>query len=223
MIKANHGCGYNYLVTADMLVTSLPQKKFNNWLSQTYGRKAAEWGYRGARKRLFIEELLVTSQFRPPIELSLHAFSGNTALIEINEICPDGTHRKGYFDTKGLRREDLEKKYRPTNEKLPMDFVVPKAIQKAMTAAKALGNDIDYARFDFFIVAETLYGGEITVYPGSGLGNHESFKNYNLFMTDQWRILDSWFLTSNHTGTMGLYAKKLIEWLKSIEKNKPER
>jgi hypothetical protein len=72
---------------------------------------------------------------------------------------------------------------------------------------------VDYARFDFLVVGERLFAGEITVYPGGGLDNATKFAAYNDALNPGWDLRQSWFLSTPTRGWRECYRRALARQL----------
>lgn len=210
-IKASHAPGRDFFATPGVGTQRLPVDAINDWLRTTYGRGKLERAYRHAEKAIFVEEQIVAACNSPLVDISIHATDRRCLFIEaiINNRSDD--RQKAYFRPDGTRWHAIEKK-RATgdgNQPLPNDFRLPATYVEALEHAHHLSLGVDYARFDFLSRADQLYGGEITVYPGSGLTRHTQFIDYNAFLADQWDLSKSWFLNTPQRRIAGVYADAL--------------
>jgi hypothetical protein len=212
-VKASHGCGYNFFSMPGATPRPLPAEKINGWLKKSYGRGRLEWAYRLVDRKIFVEELIVAAEGRPPTDISVHAANATALFIEVVVGNKTGDQQKGYFRPDGSRWPDIERKPTAGRQALPPDFQLPATYIEALLHAERLSQGVDYARFDFLAVAERLYGGEITVYPGSGLTRQADFSNYNRHLTRHWDLSQSWFITSRHKRPRRLYAEALRRYL----------
>ncbi len=211
VIKANHGSGWNYFNRPDHQNQVLPAGRINGWRYRTYGARNLEWGYLHAAKMLFCEEWLDGPGDDGIVELSVHAGGGVAFILEAIAKLEDGQPRKAYFGTDGRRNQHVEKNLLPheVGKYLPADYALPSSHKDALEHARHLSAGVDYARFDFILQGDQLFGGEITVYPGSGLTNHIEFENYNGFMEQVWDISKAEFFSATHGTFMQIYARYL--------------
>lgn len=219
-IKANHGSGFNYFPSRDATAAQLPVDRINGWLKTNFGRGKLEWAYRFAGRKIFVEECVMDAHERPSVDISVHAGNGTPLFIEAITGNKTDNQQKAYFRTDGTRWVEIEKKPTPGNHgsSLPYDFQLPATYVEALDHTSRLSEGVDYARFDFLSTTDRLYGGEITIYPASGLTNHAQFSNYNEYVTEHWDLLSSWFLTTRHRGTRRTYAAALHRHLKTERK-----
>lgn len=225
VVKASHGhacCFFNEPVSGDpesLSVDRIPVATINGWLSKAYGQGKLEWAYRFADKQLFVEELIGGSRDDSPlIDISVHASDGRCLVIEAIVHNKTRSQRKGYFRADGRRWPEIEKMpvTSADNPPLPDAFQLPPTYVEAIEHTRRLSAGIDYARFDFLARADRLYGGEITVYPGSGLTRHDQFINYNNYITENWDLSKSWFLSAAKSPRSSAYADALRRALSKL-------
>jgi TupA-like ATPgrasp len=216
-IKSNNGSGQN-LVVGPSDSESLPVEQLNGWVEQAYGQHLLEWAYADAERALMVEEVLGTDDRDELVDLMVHTVDGIPVFLEAILGNKTVHARKGYFRPDGSRWPELERK-NAGRAALPREFQPPPCYREAMDHARVLGSGIDYLRIDFMCASGCLYGGEITVYPGSGLTRHTEFLAYNALMAQRWDVSKSWFLTSDKRGLRGLYARALERFLNSRERH----
>jgi hypothetical protein len=216
VIKASHGCGQNFYVRSGDADRRLPVARINGWLQRVHGRSHLEWAYGLAGRKLYAEEMIVPDPGDELLDLSVHAVDGAPVFIEAITGNKTPNKRKGYFRPDGARWPELERKQTDGahNLRLPDDFRLPPVHAEALAHAKRLSAGVDYARFDFIAASDRLYGGEVTVYPGSGTTRHADFLVYNAVLSDHWDLRKSWFLLSGHRGGRRLYAEALGRFLR---------
>jgi len=167
-----HGWNFNQYLPASTLPDELPKTLTQYWMQTRHGEQRMEWGYLQVQPRLFVECALVAAPADTVIDLSIHAVNGLVIIIEIETAAKTYASQKGYFHPDGSRWRAIERAdERPGETLLPEEFKTPGCIQKAISAAAAVGAGVDYARFDFLVAGEEIYAGETTVHPGAGL-NH---------------------------------------------------
>jgi len=195
VIKANHGCGWNHFHAADQplarALSRTAHSKMQSWVTSRHGTTNMEWANQHSEKTLFCEPSLGSiSSVR---DLSVHA--GNAEVFVLEYIVANKTDRqqKAYFSPDGTRYREIERSisFEEQDPYLPDGAILPPQFLQAMEHAKTLSANIDYARFDFMLADNVLYGGEITVYPASGLTNATKFAAYNALMEDKWDIEQS--------------------------------
>lgn len=131
------------------------------WLAERYWRKSDEWAYRRARPLLLVEERIGV----PGQELA-----------DLKVVVTHGVPRLVGVHTD--RNDALRiRLYSPEWAPLPWswgyppgpDAPRPQRLPELLTAAAALGRDLDMIRVDLYEVDGELWFGELTPYPGAGL------------------------------------------------------
>jgi hypothetical protein len=215
VIKASHGCDFSYLLGPGDADRSVPVARLNGWLRRNVGRRNLEWAYALADRKLYAEALIVPAPDEHLVDISVHAANGIPICIEAITGNKTANLCKGYFRIDGRRWPEIERKRGDPSARMPLpdDFRLPPSYVEALAHARRLGAGVDYARFDFLAASGVLYGGEITVYPASGLTRHAEFLAYNAVVSDHWDLSVSWFFASRHRGLRGLYAGALRRFL----------
>ena len=219
VIKASHGCDYNHFRrrgAGDRALKPRQVRRLNAWLRRTYGRPQGEWAYRFVAPKLFVEALVTPDPGDELLDLSVHVVGGAPLFLEAIVRNKTAAQRKGYFHCDGTRWPELEPRRREADRKpaLPADFTLPACRAEALVHAARLGAGVDYARVDFLVASGRLHGGEIAVYPGSGLTRHSEFAAYNDLLASRWDLTTSWFLTTPQPGLRGVYARALAALLR---------
>ena len=79
VIKANHGSRWNIMVRDGKVDREALRAKARSWLGRRYGRAFCEWGYRNARRCLFVERMLLDGGRPVRLEYKFHVLGGRTA------------------------------------------------------------------------------------------------------------------------------------------------
>ncbi len=211
VIKANHGSDMNVFHGNVGGQEPLPLDQINAWMERPFGEQKFEWAYTHAERKLFVEKFITTRQKGDLFDISVHAVDEQPLFIEVIRDNKTGKEQKGYFRPDGSRWKAIEKVWTGDgrNTALPEGFNIPEIYQEALDHARVLSAGVDYARFDFLSNGDRLYGGEITIYPASGLTPHAPFANYNKYLSEHWDLLKSWFLTSRQSWILQFYVSAL--------------
>ena len=217
-IKASHGCDWSLFRRrgeAHGPLKPRQRRRVDRWMHRSYGQHLLEWAYRHAERRLLVETLIEPAPGEALLDLSVHLVDGVPLFIEAIAHNKTAQQRKGYFHVNGMRWSQLEPRRRDPTAKpaLPVDATLPTCHREALLHARRLGAGVDYLRVDFLVAGERLYGGEIAVYPGSGLARDSEFAAYNALLAERWDLRKSWFLTAPQRGPRRLYAGALARWL----------
>lgn len=216
VVKATHGCGFNYVIgdTAPdhaSLVVSL-----RRWLATTYGQRHGEWAYSQVLPRLLVEERVDLPGAPPMIDVKAMTFNGDVAMLVVTQGEKTARESSGLFDPQGVRLASSRVKDGKGEGELPADFSLPVPAQLIADLAARLADDLDFARVDFMCSGDHLAAGEITVYPGAGYRRY-SDPAIAQRLTALWDLRRSWFLTHPHRGWRGAYARALRARLDAAE------
>ncbi len=211
VIKANHGCNFNYFTNSpNSLNLEGYTKLLNKWFSKTYGLKNLEWAYTQVKKTIFAEELIACDLPIGLVEINVRCTDGQVILCSIILNNKSKDMKVGYFDLHGNRIvDDVESSKLGL---LDQDFTVPEVFYKAINYAEILSKGVDYARYDFMYNGKDIFAGEITVYPAAGLSrfNKDNKHSFDAIVTNYWDIRKSWFLNNTQSGWRKYYSKLLI-------------
>src|SRR3569832_1549749 len=79
VVKANHGCRWNMMIRNGDVDMAKLSRRTTRWMRRRYGRKFGEWAYKGARRLIFVEEMLIQDEVPVPLEYKFHVSNGKTA------------------------------------------------------------------------------------------------------------------------------------------------
>jgi len=209
-VKTNNGCSFNYRIRGGVVDRDHLKNTTDMWMKYRFGKEHGEWAYWPIIPKLFVEESigdaaidLLDLQVRagrghclPGVVLG-HAKTPHKWAVNVDEegrALPGDAAAVVGFRTQSIDGLSVEAPYRV-----------------ACAYTRRLSEGVDYARFDFFWNGTTLYAGEITVYPGGGVGE---VTNPNLLaqLKAGWRLERSWFLTAPQRWPARIYANALRRW-----------
>jgi len=206
VVKANHGCRWNMMIRDGVVDMAKLRRRTSRWMRHVYGRKFGEWGYRGARRLVFVEEMLLQDGVPVPLEYKFHVSNGQTAYVYAARRDADGKELKCHFDRDGT--------YAPPPDGSGAPWVridLPPSFPRMREIAERLTAPFDHMRCDFYVLNGEIFFSEFSVYPLSGKG----IINTRLrdLAGDTWDLRQSWFLTTRHGGWRAIYAAALRRWL----------
>ena len=162
VVKATHGSGMTALVRADSAAErTAVAARAGRWLATRYWRKNGEWGYRGIRPRLIVEELLDAGDGRVPPDWKWLCFGGRAALVQVDFDRFTG-HTRNFYDPDG--RPVVLRMYYPQGPEIPL----PACFPRMRSAAERLAQGFDFVRVDLYGLGERIVVGELTHYPTGG-------------------------------------------------------
>ncbi len=162
VVKATHGSGMTAVVKADDRVTrEAVALRARKWLAYRYWRKNGEWGYRGIRPRLIVEEFLDAGDGEVPPDWKWLCFGGHAALVQVDFARFTG-HTRNFYDPAGT--PVALRMYYPPGP----DIALPSTFGAMRTVAERLARDFDFVRVDLYALGDRLVVGELTHYPTGG-------------------------------------------------------
>lgn len=166
VIKATHGCTWNYLCTDKRL--ALAQWKeakalLNEWLSQDYSIHGRELHYTYIPPRLICESFLENSDGTQLKDYKIHCFHGEPKLVQVDyERFAD--HQRNYYDP-DWKLTDIKW---AGHDNYPYLEEKPATLKEMLEVARALSSDFSYVRVDLYNVEGKVVFGELTFTPGAG-------------------------------------------------------
>ena len=163
VLKCNHGCAYNIVVSdKSKLDKAATVKKLNSWLKEDFGAFNIEVHYSEIKRRLITcEEFLGESI----TDYKFFCFNGEPHCIYVStDLIHDRQAQIGFFYLDGkkmpLHRDDYTD--------IP-EVTFPPFYDEMKRAAEVLCKDFPFVRVDFFIANGTWYFAELTFTPGAGM------------------------------------------------------
>jgi hypothetical protein len=176
VVKATHGCGYNYLVPDKAMVDWTDvMAKCARWLNSNYYPECREWAYKQIEPRIMVEEFLSDGTGRSAFNHRVFVFGGRVHVIQV-----DAGDRADYYG-RSWNRLDLRDRREPIGG-VPR----PALLGDLIDCAEAVGAGLDFIRVDLYITTK-VYFGEMTVYPYAGLRKFVPEK-WNRYFGDLWDL-----------------------------------
>ena len=140
--------------------------KVKKWLSTDYYTKSREKTYKGVRKRLICEQLLLDSRNDIPLDYKFFMCRGQPLMIQV-DIDRFNKHARQLYST-DWELLDVGFKF-PRN---PVAIDRPTTLDAALEVASALSHDFPICRVDLYLLPnDVIKAGEITFNPEGGGGN----------------------------------------------------
>jgi hypothetical protein len=182
IIKSNFGSGQNLIVNEK---SAYSKKEIidtcQKWLKKSYGVMYHEWAYQQIERKIVIEELLLDETGNIPKDFKFYIFRGKCKMVLV--ICDRFSEL-----TRTLYSREWEKV--PAKYKSKKDAIInkPHNYKAMLQLAEKLGKEFDFVRVDFYSVGNKVYFGEMTHYPGSGMGIFTP-RSYDLELGKNWEII----------------------------------
>lgn len=184
VIKCNHGCGYNIIVT-DKSALDLDEvkNKLDKWLAENFAFQAGfELHYRDIKPKIIIEKYIDPNISNH--EIQVWTFNGKIEFISVETIKDIEDGERGVFYEDGSRAKF---EITPQHYKRLDGGFSKKAFNKAIELSKKLLTDIPYVRIDFIEYEDTVIFREMTFTSGSGLSTIKPDR-YNMVLGNMLKL-----------------------------------
>lgn len=166
VLKANHGSGYNLIVSdKSKLDMDVVGKLCNRWLKQNYGRENLEPQYSAIPPKLVAEEFLENGGHGLD-DYKVHCFNGEPLFIQHMTGRDNKNVEMCFYDTQWCRLSLTNSNYPIYSEQIS----APKTLTELLEVVKVLSDGFNYVRVDFYVLDDgTLKFGEMTFTPAAGI------------------------------------------------------
>ena len=161
VVKSRHGCNQTAFVRHGSEDWDAIRGDAAKWTARRYGFWLDEWLYAHVPRGLIVERF-VGEDGTLPIDYKLFVFGGRVQYVQVH-LGREHAHRWLVFD-RDWRCVSL-----PTLDTPPPPATLPAMI----AAAEELARAFDFVRVDFYEIGARPLFGEMTFYPGSGLGRFD--------------------------------------------------
>jgi hypothetical protein len=163
VIQANHGCGYNVIVSdKSRLDRRRLSRQLARWLRTNYCEETylgIEWGYRNVKPALLIKEFLGQDD-TPPVDFKCWCFSGTVEFATLH-FDRFANHRYLAVD-RAFGGYDVRLNFVPWEG----GSSPPSNFDAMVTLAERLAAEYAFMRVDLYSVGDRIYFGECSPYPG---------------------------------------------------------
>ena len=174
VVKSRHGCNQNAFFPDKVADWPKVRRRARRWMKRAYGVLLDEWLYRQIPRGILVEPF-IGDPCTLPIDYKIFTYGGRATHVQVH-LDRENHHRWIVFD-RNWRRVSA-----PTADPDPTP---PHSLAKMLGAAEKLGCDFDFVRCDFYEVSGKPLFGEMTFYPGSGLGKFHPV-SLDLVMGNLW-------------------------------------
>ena len=180
VLKCNHGCGYNIIVTdkskLDLNDASL---KVNKWLNENFAFKHGfELQYSNIPRKIIAEEYIASIDSDAPIDYKFICCDGNPILCWVTnkKIKP---HERSFYSLPQWNLEKIE--YCDGGAILAKNPIEkPILLDKMIQICKTLAKDFPVVRVDLYSVGNKIFFGEMTFTSATGIAK---------FCPDEWNYI----------------------------------
>ena len=162
VVKSRHGCNQTAFIRSAADDWAAVRRRSRRWMQRDYGFWLDEWLYTHIPRGLLVEPF-VGDTGTLPIDYKLFVFHGRVEFIQVH-LQRETRHRWIVFD------RDWQRVSSPSADADPPR---PHTLPALIEAAETLGRGFDFVRVDMYEVDRRPLFGELTFYPGSGLGRFD--------------------------------------------------
>jgi hypothetical protein len=172
VLKVTSGCGQNILCQdKSRLDAESTRRRLAHWMKRSEYWVVREWAYKNIKPRIICERFLTDERGRIPNDYKYFCFNGEPRFVQVDTDRFTTNHRRDFFD--------LEWKWLPFNMQLPFNITYPSGgrdiprpgdLETMISVARALSRGFPFVRVDLYSLRERVIFGEMTWYPGGGLG-----------------------------------------------------
>jgi hypothetical protein len=184
VIKANHGCNYNVIVTDKTRLDQTEVKRqLKKWLGENYGNDTylgTEWGYKNIRPTILIESF-IGENGKPPEDYKFFCFSGRMEFFKI-DFDRFEDHSAMYFDRELNGLGPIEVGFKKYSGLIDL----PDNLWDMVSVAESLSEDFNFMRVDLYSVKNKIYFGELTPYP-AGISQNFNPQSFDYIFGEKWK------------------------------------
>lgn len=139
-----------------------------------YGR---EWPYKNIKPCIIAEKYMENNGQNELIDYKFFCFNGQPKVVLVcSERFASNNMCKTYFDENWNLLNIME-----ANHRIDKEQKKPQSFEKMKTISQKLAKGMPFVRIDFYEIEGSLYFGEITFFPASGLEKFKPEKWNNIF------------------------------------------
>lgn len=163
-------------------------KKLNKRLKRNYYSHTREWPYKDIKPRIIAETYIEDTQGSGELkDYKFFCFNGKVKCFKV-DFDRFTDHRANYYDRDGALLPFGEAVCPPDHNRTDS---LPANLEQMIFLAEKLAENIPFLRVDFYNSNGSIYFGELTFFPASGVGR---------FVPDKWdEILGGWIKLPTHT------------------------
>lgn len=172
VLKTTHGgggCGVVICRDKGTFDKTSALAKLKESLASDIYSSLREWPYKNVPKRIIAEKFMSSEESPAPKDLldyKFFCFNGKVKFFKV-DFGRFVEHHANYYDTDGKLLPFGEKKFEPA----PAHIIeLPNNLREMILLAERLSKNEPFLRVDFYNVNGTIFFGELTFYPASGMG-----------------------------------------------------
>lgn len=175
IVKTNHDSSGGQIIRnkaeVDWLIL---QNRLGKYLNINYYYRFKEWQYKNVEKRVLVEKLLLDKNGNIPNDYKMYFINGKLlfTLVDIDRFT---NHRRNLYDTNW---ELMEVRLKRENGRA---IEKPEAFDEMKRLGEKLAKPFSFIRVDFYFFNDTIFFGEMTFHPNSGICKFIPYKYDAIF------------------------------------------
>lgn len=147
-------------------------------MKQDIAGKFLEWPYKEVSPRIIAEPFMAQKDGSELVDYKFHCFNGTPRFVL---VC------SGRFSKTGLKDDFFDMNWnkincsRLTHPNSETTIPAPNKLSQMIEISKLLSSHFPFLRVDFYVINDSIYVGELTLYPASGFSKYIPEKNDYLF------------------------------------------
>lgn len=165
VLKANHGSGWNLVVTDKKRVNWFIYKRIMKlWLSGNIFWNGREWHYKDIKPKIVVEKYL-EDKSGLLMDYKFFCFNGEPKFLQTNKNRGTKDHAQNFYSM-DWEIMPFGKSLKPRPD---IEIEKPVSFDKMVELAKDLSKSFPFMRVDFYEVNDSPLFGEMTFFPASGM------------------------------------------------------
>lgn len=168
VLKCNHNSGLGMCICKNKSIINKDEIRKNliRGIREDYYRNGREWPYKDIPRKIIAEQYMEDSASGELRDYKFFCFNGRARFFKV-DFDRFTDHHANYYDIGGTLLYFGETVCPPNVEK---KIELPNSIPKMVFLAEKLAEGIPFVRVDFYDVNGSIYFGEMTFFPASGMG-----------------------------------------------------
>lgn len=167
VLKCNHNSGLGMYICHDKTQMDIKQVKrdLKHGLKQNYYLTGREWPYKDIPRKVICEQFM-TNNGEELADYKIHCFNGEPRLIL---VCRDRFQESGLTEDFFTEVWEHLPVKRPNIPQAKLQIEKPAQLEQMLAFARKLSQGIPFVRVDFYVIDGSVYFGELTFFPASGM------------------------------------------------------
>ncbi len=186
VIKTNHGCGTNIVVTDNAAISEKQiRKQLKKSLKYNFAYHSLELQYKNIKPQIYIEKFIIEDGMDDLPDYKFFCFDGKVycLYVMINTYPDHHKSKLGIFD----RDFNLLPYRRGDFEPITCQIDKPEKYDEMVKLAEILAEGFSHVRVDLYNIEGKIYFGEMTFTTGSGIFRHVP-DEFDMILGKQWDL-----------------------------------